>query len=104
MIDASTITAIVGRTRNWHSVAVGASPRAGVNILLAARAMAACNGRNFVVPDDVKELSPWVLGHQLRMRSEAEIEGISPDDTIREILDPVEAPRKSRRACPCSIC
>jgi len=88
------ISAIVGRTRNWHSVAVGASPRAGVNILLAARAMAACHGRNFVVPDDVKELSPWVLRHRLRLRPEAEIEGISPDDTIREILDAVEAPRK----------
>jgi MoxR-like ATPase len=88
------ISAIVGRTRNWHSVAVGASPRAGVNILLAARAMAACHGRNFVVPDDVKELSPWVLRHRLRLRPEAEIEGISPDDTVREILDAVEAPRK----------
>ena len=88
------ITAIVARTRNWHSVAVGASPRAGVNILLAARAMAACHGRNFVVPDDVKELSPWVLRHRLRLRPEAEIEGIAPDDTIREILDAVEAPRK----------
>jgi len=88
------ISGIIGRTRNWHSVAVGASPRAGVNILLAARAMAACHGRNFVVPDDVKELSPWVLRHRLRLRPEAEIEGISPDDTIREILDAVEAPRK----------
>jgi MoxR-like ATPase len=88
------ITSIITRTRNWHSVAVGASPRAGVNILLAARAMAACNGRNFVVPDDVKELSPWVLRHRLRLRPEAEIEGISPDDSIREILDAVEAPRK----------
>lgn len=88
------ITAIVARTRNWHSVAVGASPRAGVNILLAARAMAACNGRNFVVPDDVKELSPWVLRHRIRLRPEAEIEGVLPDDTIREILDAVEAPRQ----------
>src|SRR5262245_32050466 len=88
------ITGIITRTRNWHSVAVGASPRAGVNILLAARAMAACNGRNFVVPDDVKELTPWVLRHRLRLRPEAEIEGIAPDDAIREILDAVEAPRK----------
>ena len=88
------ITSIIGRTRNWHSVAVGASPRAGVNILLAARALAACHGRNFVVPDDVKELTPWVLRHRLRLRPEAEIEGISPDDTIREILEAVEAPRQ----------
>ncbi|MBS0264448.1 MAG: MoxR family ATPase [Planctomycetes bacterium] len=88
------ITAIVARTRNWHSVAVGASPRAGVNMLLAARAMSACNGRNFVVPDDVKELAPWVLRHRIRLRPEAEIEGVSADDTVREILEAVEAPRK----------
>ncbi len=88
------ITAIVTRTRNWHSIAVGASPRAGVNMLLASRAMSACHGRNFVVPDDVKELAPWVLRHRIRLRPEAEIEGVSTDDTVREILDAVEAPRK----------
>ncbi|MFN0054493.1 MAG: AAA family ATPase [Planctomycetales bacterium] len=88
------ITGIVTRTRNWPTVAVGASPRAGVNMLLAARAMAACQGRNFVVPDDVKELAPWVLRHRLRLRPEAEIEGASTDDAIREILDAVEAPRQ----------
>jgi len=57
IVEASIInyiTAIVGRTRNWHSVSVGASPRAGVNILLAARAMAACHGRNFVIPTTSK--------------------------------------------------
>lgn len=87
------ITSIVSKTRAWHAVSVGASPRASVNILLAARAMAACRGRNFVVPDDVKELSAWVLRHRLRLRPEAEIEGLEADDVIREILDSVEAPR-----------
>lgn len=88
------ITGIVNKTREWHSVEVGASPRASVNILLAARAMAACNGRDFVVPDDVKELALWVLRHRIRLRPEAEIEGVSTDDVIREILDTVEAPRQ----------
>lgn len=87
------ITAIVAKTRSWHAVAVGASPRASVNMLLAARAMAASRGRNFVTPDDVKELAPWVLRHRLRLRPESEIEGVAPDDAIREILDSVEAPR-----------
>jgi MoxR-like ATPase len=87
------ISGIVGKTRQWHTVAVGASPRAGVNILLASRAMAASAGRNFVVPDDVKSLAPWVLRHRLRLRPEAEIEGVTPDDAIREILDAVEAPK-----------
>ncbi|MCY2963830.1 MAG: MoxR family ATPase [Planctomycetota bacterium] len=88
------ITSIVARTRNWHSIAVCASPRAGVSILLAARAMAACEGRNFVAPDDVKSLAPWVLRHRIRLRPDAEIEGTTADDTIREILEAVEAPRK----------
>jgi len=88
------ITSIVTRTRTWPTVAVGASPRAGVNMLLAGRAMAASQGRNFVIPDDIKELAPWVLRHRIRLRPEAEIEGASTDDAIREILDAVEAPRK----------
>ena len=52
------ITSIVTKTRSWHSIEVGASPRASVNILLASRAIAACHGRDFVIPDDVKGLDP----------------------------------------------
>jgi MoxR-like ATPase len=88
------ISSIVRKTRTWHTVEVGASPRAGVNILLAARAMAACRGRDFVVPDDVKELAPWVLRHRLRLRPDAEIEGHQADGVVREVLDSVEAPRQ----------
>lgn len=88
------ITDIVAKTRNWPTVQIGASPRASVNILLASRAMAACSGRNFVIPDDVKTLSPWILRHRVRLRPEAEIEGASTDDAIREILESVEAPKK----------
>ncbi|MDP3138269.1 MAG: AAA family ATPase, partial [Burkholderiaceae bacterium] len=77
----------------WHSVEVGASPRASVNLLLGARALAACYGRNFVVPDDVKQLAPWVLRHRLRLKPEAEIEGTAVDAVIREVLDSVEAPQ-----------
>ncbi len=88
------ISNVVAKTRQWHTISVGASPRAGVHILLSARAMAACRGRDFVVPDDVKELSPWVLRHRLRLRPDAEIEGVQADDVIREVLDAVEAPRQ----------
>ncbi|MBT4866262.1 MAG: magnesium chelatase, partial [Planctomycetaceae bacterium] len=88
------IVSIIAKTRNWHTIEVGASPRAGVNILLAARAMAACHGRDFVVPDDVKTLTPWVLRHRIRLRPDAEIEGLLVDDVIRETLDSVEAPRR----------
>jgi MoxR-like ATPase len=87
------ITDIVSKSREWHSVSVGASPRGSVNIFLAARTLAACRGRDFVVPDDVKEIAPWVLRHRLRLRPEAEIEGVTPDDVIRQILEGVEVPR-----------
>jgi MoxR-like ATPase len=87
------ITSVVGKTRSWPSVSVGASPRGSVNVFLAVRTMAACRGRDFVTPDDVKEVAPWVLRHRLRLRPEAEIEGVTPDDVIRQILDSVEVPR-----------
>jgi MoxR-like ATPase len=87
------IVNIVSAARAWGSVTVGPSPRAGVNMLIAARTLAACRGRDFVTPDDIKELAPWVLRHRLRLRPEAEIEGSTPDETIRQIMDSVEAPR-----------
>jgi MoxR-like ATPase len=89
----SYITAIVSKTRGWHSVSVGASPRGSVNLFLASRTLAACRRRDFVTPDDVKELAPWVLRHRLRLRPEAEIEGITADEVIRQILESVEVPR-----------
>jgi MoxR-like ATPase len=87
------IVAIVATARAWGSVTVGPSPRAGVNLLIAARTLAACRGRDFVTPDDIKELAPWVLRHRLRLRPEAEIEGSTPDEIIRHIMDNVQAPR-----------
>jgi len=87
------IVEILNACRSWGSITVGPSPRAGVNLLLAARTLAACRGRDFVTPDDLKELAPWVLRHRLRLRPEAEIEGTTPDETIRAVLDSVEAPK-----------
>ena len=87
------IVAIVDRTRNWHSVSVGASPRGGVNLLVASRTLAACRGRDFVTPDDIKEIAPWVLRHRLLLRPDVEIEGTNADAVIADILDSVEVPR-----------
>ncbi len=87
------ITEIVTKTRGFHSVAVGASPRGSVNLLIASRVLAACRGRDFVTPDDIKEIAPWVLRHRLILRSEAEIEGETPDDVVAQILSTVTAPR-----------
>lgn len=87
------IVDILAASRTWGSVTIGPSPRAGVNMLLAARTIAACRGRDFVTPDDIKELAPWILRHRLRLRPEAELEGESTDDTVRAILEAVEAPK-----------
>lgn len=87
------IVDILTAARSWGAVTIGPSPRAGVNMVLASRTMAACRGRDFVTPDDIKELAPWVLRHRLRLRPEAEIEGTTPDETIQAIMDSVEAPR-----------
>lgn len=88
------ITMLVSRTRSWPTIEVGASPRASVNLLLGGRAMAACSGRNYVVPDDIKQLAPWVFRHRLRLKPEAEIEGISAETVIQDLVESVEAPKE----------
>ena len=88
------VAAIVRATRSAPVLTLGASPRGSVAMLKMAQAAALMEGRPYVVPDDVKELSIWILRHRLRLRPEAEIEGVSADDVVREILDSVEAPKK----------
>jgi MoxR-like ATPase len=87
------ITAIVRETREDPNLALGASPRAGVALFLAARAEALLAGRDFVTPDDVKSLAPPVLRHRVLLTPEAEVEGQRVDARIAEILSRVEAPR-----------
>ncbi|HLU50086.1 MAG TPA: MoxR family ATPase [Planctomycetota bacterium] len=90
----SYITAIVRATREDEAVEFGASPRGSAGIVIAARTLAACRGRDFVVPDDVKEIAPLVLRHRLILHPEAEIEGIDADAAIARILDAVPAPNE----------
>jgi MoxR-like ATPase len=87
------IVRVLAAARIWNTVSIGPSPRAGVNFVLAARTLAACRGRDFVTPDDIKELAPWILRHRLRLRPEAELEGTSADETIQAILEQVETPK-----------
>jgi MoxR-like ATPase len=87
------IVEIVRRTRETISLAWGASPRGAVALLLGSKALAAMRGRGFVTPDDVRDLAKPVLRHRIILRSEAEIEGLRPDDVIDEILASVEVPR-----------
>jgi MoxR-like ATPase len=87
------ITAIVRATRAMHHVSLGASPRAAVMLLLAAKAQAVLNGREFVTPDDVKQLAAPVLRHRILLLPEVEVEGRAPDDFLRDLLLQVEVPR-----------
>jgi MoxR-like ATPase len=87
------ITDIVNKSRTHRSVYLGASPRGSIGLLSAARARAATEGRDFVVPDDVKALAGPVLRHRVILHPDAEIEGISTDDCVEEILREAKVPR-----------
>jgi MoxR-like ATPase len=87
------IVSIVETTRRVSSVRFGASPRASVSLLLAAKAYAAMNGRDYIIPDDVRFLVHPVLRHRILLAPEAEIEGITPDQVMDGILAQVKVPR-----------
>jgi MoxR-like ATPase len=87
------IAALVRKTRDWPTFSLGASPRAGVAILRSARSIAALEGRDFVVPDDVQEVAPWALRHRVILTPEAEVEGQGADDLLAELIRSVEVPR-----------
>lgn len=84
---------IVASTRNWNGIEVGASPRASIALLRAARAKALLSGNHFVTPDDVKSIATAVLRHRLRLTADYEIEGYSVDRVLADILDDIAAPR-----------
>ncbi len=84
---------VIRATRTTESVLVGAGPRATQALLLAARANAALNGRDFVTPDDVKQLTESVIGHRLVLRPEYEIEGVNIAEVVGKILEQVAVPR-----------
>ena len=87
------IVSVVGESRRSPDVLLGASPRAAVHLLRAAKAAAAIEGRDYVTPDDVKSLVPAVLRHRLVLKAEAEIEGLDADAVVRRILARLDVPR-----------
>jgi MoxR-like ATPase len=87
------VSRIVRASRELPRARLGASPRAGVGLLAAARARAALAGAGWVSPEDVKAMAPPVLRHRFLLRPEAELEGATPDDLVQELLDAVEVPR-----------
>ncbi|HUU69301.1 MAG TPA: MoxR family ATPase [Planctomycetota bacterium] len=87
------VTRVVRSTRSMPQIALGASPRAAVMLMLAAKAQAVMAGRDFVTPDDVKAMALPALRHRLMLQPEFEVEGRTTDDCINELLLGVEVPR-----------
>jgi MoxR-like ATPase len=87
------VARLVRASRELSRVRLGASPRAGVALLAAARARAALRGAEWLSPEDVKAMAPAALRHRLILRPEAELEGATADDLVRELLELVEVPR-----------
>jgi MoxR-like ATPase len=87
------IVQIARRTRDWPSLSLGASPRAAVSLMAVSKAFAAMDGRDYVIPDDVKASARPVLRHRIMLRPEADLEGITPDQVLEDVLRAVEVPK-----------
>lgn len=87
------IAAIVDNTRTNSNLFLGASPRASLAIMNASKALAAMNGRDFVMPDDIKKIAPSVLRHRIMLTPEREMEGITADKVVQQIIETIEIPR-----------
>lgn len=87
------IVQISRRTRDWPSLSLGASPRAAISLMVVARAMAAMDDRDYIIPDDVKAAAPPVLRHRVVLKPEADLEGLTPDLIVADLLRAVEVPK-----------
>lgn len=95
-IEDSIFGYIVGlaeASRNSDDLILGGSPRASISLLLASKTYAAMQGRDYILPDDVKWLAPHVYRHRILLKPEAEIEGLSADDVIDRLLAELDIPR-----------
>ena len=97
---ADYIVRLVGATREHADVYLGASPRGSLHLYKAAQAMAAINGRDYVIPDDVKQLAVPVLGHRLIVRSQASLREVDNDAIVREVLSTVPIAEPSEAGTP----
>ena len=88
------ILALARRTREWPTLLLGASPRAALNLMLVAQATAAFDGRDYLVPDDVKRAVQPVLRHRIMLKPEAELEGFDADRVLADVIAAVPVPRQ----------
>ena len=87
------VAKLIHETRNNKSLYLGGSPRASLAVVNAAKALAAIKGRDFVTPDDVVWVAPPVLRHRIMLTPDKEMEGVSPDDIVKQIIQKIEVPR-----------
>jgi MoxR-like ATPase len=87
------IAAIVNNTRTNANLYLGASPRASLALMDAAKALAAINGRDFVTPDDIKKVAAPVIGHRIILTPEREMEGLTANKVVQQIIEAIEIPR-----------
>ena len=88
------ILALSRRTREWPTLLLGASPRAALSVMLVAQAAAAFDGRDYLVPDDVKRAVLPVLRHRVMLKPEAELEGFDADRALADVIAAVPVPRQ----------
>ena len=96
-VDAQVIdyaVRITAATRKWPGISLGAGPRGSISLVRAARGQAVLHGRDFVTPDDVREVALPVLRHRITLAPELQMEGQTPDDALKALLARVDAPRK----------
>ena len=101
MVDADVrqyIIKLVHATREHPQVELGASPRAMLGMLHTAQALAAIRGRDYVIPDDVKQLAPYVLEHRIITHTQSHLRGHTVSDILCEVLDSVPVPVEEEEA------
>jgi MoxR-like ATPase len=84
---------LIRQSRAFPSLTLGASPRAAIMLLQAAKALSLLRGKDYVTPDEIQLMAPPVLRHRIRLTPEAEIEGLTPDGCIQALLAQVDVPR-----------
>jgi len=87
------IVEVARRAREWPAVSLGPSPRAAINLMTVAKAAAAMEGRAYIIPDDVKAVALPVLRHRVLLKPEAELEGLTTDQVLTDVLRAVEVPQ-----------
>ncbi|HEY4326307.1 MAG TPA: MoxR family ATPase [Mucilaginibacter sp.] len=87
------VARIINETRNNKSLYLGGSPRASLAIINAAKGIAAIKGRDFITPDDIIYVSAPVLRHRIMLTPDKEMEGVTPDDVVAQIIQKIEVPR-----------